>query len=727
LDRREFLLGSITAGAGAVTPQLPARSSSPAVQAGEFELKPELISPGIWKFTIGNPEKITPVKARFYPPDEPGIARLQAVVSCAVSVTGSVTSRGCVVTIPLAADEAVFGMGLQMKSCMQRGSKKLLRVNADPKMDSGDAHAAPAFYVTTRGYGVLIDTARYTTFYSGSNELKNRPIADTAPNGAAAPPGGLPAAYKRVHFESSSQMQMEIPRAQGVDVYVFGGPSMREAVQRYNLFSGGGALPPRWGLGVWYRAKGDFNQEQVLALSKELREHRIPCDVLGLEPGWQSHSYSCSYVWSDAFPKPAAMIAELRRDNYHVNLWEHAFVHPTSPLHAPLAARSADYQVWEGLVPDFLDPKARDIFAEFHDKEHVDIGVEGYKLDECDNSDFTGGWSFPEISRFPSGIDGEQMHSLFGLSYQRTIQGVFEKRDTRTFGLARSSGALSAPYPYALYSDLYDHRDFIRALVNSGFSGLLWTPEVRDAANAEDLLRRLQSVIFSPVALINAWNVSAPPWQQAKLARSERDHSFADPSELEASCRSILELRMRFLPYLHAAFARYHAEGVPPFRALVLDFPDDRRTWFLEDQYLVGEGLLVAPMFAGEVARTVYLPRGTWFDFWTGERHQGEQIIDVSASVERIPLFVRDGTLLPLAQPTIHSQDEQGWSLEASVYGKSSAACILYEGDEALSAEPVPVELRWDAHSAAGSISVSGNPNSGHSRYKVTSWRVVGR
>jgi len=83
--------------------------------------------------------------------------------------------------------------------------------------------------------------------------------------------------------------------------------------------------------------------------------------------------------------------------------------------------------------------------------------VAGYKLDECDNSDFTGNWSFPEISAFPSGADGEQMHCLFGLRYQDAIQSVFEKRQTRTYGLVRSSGALAAPYPYVLYSDLYDH------------------------------------------------------------------------------------------------------------------------------------------------------------------------------------------------------------------------------------------------------------------------------
>jgi alpha-D-xyloside xylohydrolase len=135
--------------------------------------------------------------------------------------------------------------------------------------------------------------------------------------------------------------------------------------------------------------------------------------------------------------------------------------------------------VWDGIVPDFLTPEARRIFANYHEREHVALGVSGYKLDECDNSDFTRNWSFPEISRFPSGADGEQMHSLFGLRYQDTIQGIFEKRNQRTYGLVRSSHALAAPYPYVLYSDLYDHATSIRSVAHAGFSGLLWTPEVR--------------------------------------------------------------------------------------------------------------------------------------------------------------------------------------------------------------------------------------------------------
>jgi alpha-D-xyloside xylohydrolase len=407
-----------------------------------------------------------------------------------------------------------------------------------------------------------------------------------------------------------------------------------------------------------------------MQFAEELRRDRIPCDVLGLEPGWQSHSYSCSFTWSDKFPKPAAMVTELDRNGFHVNVWEHAFTHPTSPIYKDLASRSGDYEVWGGVVPDFLDPEARRIFAGFHEKEHVSLGVSGYKLDECDNSDYTGGWSFPEFSSFPSGPDGEQMHSFFGVKYQQTIQSVFDAKGVRTYGLVRSSHALAASKPYVLYSDLYDHRQFIRGVVNCGFSGILWCPEVRDAASAEDLLRRLQSVVVSPLAMINAWNIEQQPWKLIK-----------DANGLVEACRSIIELRMRLVPYLYAAFYRYREEGIPPFRALVMDYPSDARTWPVDDQWLIGDRLMTAPVVAGVQRRDIYLPQGEWVDFWSGRKHAGGRKIPYDVPLEVVPLFVKNGSVLPLAEVTLNTREDACRNLTVRVYGDGSLPITLIEDD----------------------------------------------
>jgi alpha-D-xyloside xylohydrolase len=687
----------------------------------------EAVLPGIWRLRFGAPEALTPVKTRRYQPAHEALAKLTDVRTPPLplnSISGSGTNRGFKVSLPLEPDEMVYGLGLQFHSFLQRGLKKKLRVNADPSADLGDSHAPVPFYVSARGYGVLIDTARYVNIYCGNKVKKgaSRSSQTGTPSQSAAI-SAVPESYKRYHLDQHSQVLVEVPDSRGVDVYLFAGPTMREAVQRYNLFSGGGSLPPRWGLGFWYRCYGSFGQGEVLELADELRREKIPCDVLGLEPGWQSHSYSCSFVWSDKFPDPTGMISRLNESGYKVNLWEHAFTHPTSPLHSALLPHSGDYEVWDGLVPDFAGEQAREIFGDYHRRTLIEHGVSGFKLDECDNSDYTGNWSWPELSQFPSGADGEQMHSFFGLRYQDAIQTAFDRVGARTLGLVRSSHALASPYPYALYSDTYDHEQFIRALLNAGFSGLLWCPEVRDARDPEDLIRRLQTVVFSPVAMVNAWYIKNPPWKQVDKEANNSNRFAPGWEELEATCRELINLRMQFVPYLYTAFVRYRLQGIPPFRALVMDYPNDPRTWTVDDQYLVGEDLLVAPVVAGEHEREIYLPHGQWIDFWNRSTHSGEAKLTVAAPLNQIPMFIKSGSLLPLAQPTLSTRDPQAFKLTVRKYGSDARPCTLYEDDGSLEPAFTRLTIKWDDNAEAGTVERSG-PKTGPA-YSVETWDSI--
>jgi len=692
------------------------------------------VLPGIWKASFGKPEKFTPVRLRFREPAHEALKRLPELSKCPISPTGiraQQTERGYLLKIDLAAHELVYGLGLQLLSFIQRGTKKTLRTNADPRADSGDTHAPVPFYVTTGGYGVLIDSARYSRFYLGRMTRKDAKRQREAPPASAGPVAIarelLPQAYFDHRFDEPSEVVVETPRAAGVDVYVFGGPTMREAVQRYNLFSGGGCLPPRWGLGFWYRCEASFDHEQVQNLAADLRRSDIPCEVLGLESGWQTRTYSCSFLWGSGFPDPAALTSALASQGFRLNVWEHAFTHPTSPIHSELMSYSGDFEVWRGLTPDFLTPQARTIFAGFHEKEHVEKGVAGYKLDECDNSDFTGGWSFPECSQFPSGVDGEQMHSLFGLGYQETIESIFRRRRARSYHQVRSSNALAAPFPCVLYSDLYDHQQFIRGLVNCGFSGLLWCPEVREAMNEGDLIRRLQSVCLSPLALVNAWYLKNPPWKQVNVEANNAGQFAPGWQELEAKCREIIRLRMRLIPYLYSAFVRYHEEGMPPFRALVMDYPADPRVWYVDDQFMVGDRLMVAPVTAGVSKRDLYLPKGDWIDFWTGKPYPGEQRVGMDVPLTVIPIFVKAGTLLPLAEPASHTGDPAARRLTVKVYGEGSLPFTLYEDDDlttdALKGNYNRVSLTWDNASKIGHVERTGQGD--YPRYQITGWEQV--
>ena len=660
----------------------------------------------IYKMRFGTPEEIVP--SRFAP--APACEVLDGLPE-GVDIRFSTSERGTLLTMPLDPTAGVYGFGLQLKGFQQRGRKKQIRPNADPLSNSGDSHAPVPFFVTTAGFGIYVDTARYATFYCGKEP---RPIdgalsaaaeemleaqkkaTENAENAEELAISVFSTLYEAKRGSARNLITVEIPIAQGVDIYYITGENILSLVSQYNLLSGGGCMPPMWGLGCLYRCDMKFNAEQVLAMARRIRELDIPCDILGLEPGWQSHTYSCSYLWDKGrFPQAEKTVREITDMGFHLNLWEHAFVHPTSPIYSPLLSYSGDFLVWEGLVPDFVTPEARKIFADYQ-KSLVAMGVSGFKLDECDGSDFTGGWTFPNHARFPSGMDGEQYHSLFGTLYAQTIMDALG--ENRTLSEVRNLGSLAASYPFALYSDLYGHKDFILGVVNAGFSGLLWSPEVRHATDSEDLLRRIQSVVFSAQTLVNAFYLSEMPWEM---------HNCTD------AVRELFRVRMALLPYLYAAFYDYHTTGKPPVRALVCDYENEPEARDLSTEYLFGDAMLVAPMTAPEKERDVWLPAGVWYDFFTGERYEGGTHHRVT---DGIPVYVKEGTLLPVAEPISYVAKDTQFALTLYAYGNCDASvCRLVEdSDETYSATYTVHELTKDSR---GEISP---------RYRVTGLKKIG-
>jgi alpha-D-xyloside xylohydrolase len=707
MNRRSFLR---TASAGLALSQGRSVQGAAAEQGASGELKWLEVHSGIWKARLGSPEACTPVSSRLIPPKTDQLKLLPAIENPPVqTISGRLTKRGCLLELPLAAYEELYGFGLQLLSFAQRGKKRTIRVNADPKLDTGDSHAPVPFYVSTRGYGILVDSCRHVDFYCGDA----RPVPAQADRDAADDKVNTPDSTRNLPLDQQGRVTVEVPRAGGVDVYLFAGPAMVDVVKRYNLFSGGGVEPPKWGLGFWYRAEGQSDQAAVLRLAREFRDRRIPCDVFGLEPGWQTHAYSCSFVWDQKrFPEPRELVKQATELGLKINLWEHAFTHPSSPLFGPLRPHAGDYGVWGGLVPDFAGQPARQIFGDYHGRELIDLGIAGFKLDECDSSDYTRGWSFPDFSSFPSAIDGEQMHAVFGLRYQHTILSQYEKRQKQTFGLVRSSGALAAPYPFVLYSDLYGHRDFVRALVNAGFSGLLWCPEVRDAVSEEDLIRRLETVVFSPLAMVNAWSIKNPPWKQLNRDKNNADELGANWHALEDRCRAIIGWRMQLIPYLQSAFAQYARDGTPPFRPLLLDYPHDDSLRNVDDAYMVGDRMLVAPMFAGESGRRLSLPEGKWHEFWSGAATEGGRTIDISTATERIPVYVKSGSVFPLAGVTDSTDSVEARDWTVQVYGDGSLPWRLNQGSGPM--------LHWDMKAMRGISELNGP------EYNVVGWKHMG-
>lgn len=407
--------------------------------------------------------------------------------------------------------------------------------------------------------------------------------------------------------------------------------------------------------------------------------------MFGLEPGWHSAAYSCSFTWHPGnFPDPDKVINTMHEMNYKLNLWEHAYIHPTSPMFEQILPWSGDFAVWKGAVPDFITKEAREIFGSFHEKELMQKGISAFKLDECDAAEYgkaAAEWSFPDIASFPSGIDGVQYRQLFGLLYQKTILDLYRKANRRTYLEVRASHLFATPYSAALYSDMYDHADYVRMLLNAGFSGLIWSPEVRQMVSEADLMRRLQTTLMSPHMIVDCWFLNNPPWFHYDRNKNNNNEVLPNYLELEQQVKKLVELRMSLIPYLYAAFARYHFEGIPPFRSLILDFPDETEVWKIEDQYMMGDDLMCAPFINGSSEREAYFPKGDWYDLNTKQKYEGGKKHTIRMTLDEIPIFVKGGTILPLAEPVEYITPQTVLNVTCHVFGTPTKTVTLFEDD----------------------------------------------
>lgn len=642
------------------------------------------IAKGIQKITFGTPEQYTPEYFRQFSIKKEEIEQIPVSRSSGITedqIHWKKTKRGITVTLPMETREDIYGFGLQLQGFNQAGRRRYIKVNSDPVANTGESHAPVPFYISSAGYGLFVNTFRYMTFLCGTNSEKGQSAGMTSEN-EPHEEFSEAAIYALKRAKEERKVIIDIPAAEGVELYLFEG-NIPEVVQRYNLFSGGGCVPPMWGLGMWYRIYGGSDEKTLEKLAEQFRDEKIPMDVLGLEPGWHSHSYSCTYKWSYLFPHPDEMIEKMSEQGYRLNLWEHLYVYPKAPFYKELMPYSGDYEVWNGLIPDFATKEASKLFENYHRDTFVKKGIAGFKLDECDNSDYNpSNWAFPDSTEFPSGMDGEQMHLAIGTLYQNLIYRIYRQENRRTYSQVRSSGALAAPLPFVLYSDLYDHKQFIRGVVNSGFSGLLWCPEVRDCANGDDLLRRLQTVVFSAHALINSWRIPSPPWKQTDIEKNLAGETMDTATYYTEECRKLFALRMSLLPYLYSAFVEYSHTGKPPIRALVLDYPEDMEARMVDDEYLFGDSMLVCPLtYEDGTSRKVYLPQGRWYNFFTGEEAEGGQMFEIHAAYDEIPVFIKDGAMIPVANPVLHIDKDTVFEMTVKIFGEADGRFVLYEDD----------------------------------------------
>lgn len=652
---------------------------------------------GVWTMSVGTPEKVNLLSELHITPKMEAIQKMgEADLPISEQdITTEVVDGKTYIRFPLEKDEKIFGLGLNFKTVEQRGRIMRLHVDHYSGTDDGRTHAPVPFFVSSRGYGALINSARYIDVWCGTSvrkDSKNPPVIrdrNTDKQWAAQP--------------YSDNLEFLVP-AEGVEIVLFGGPTMLDVVRRFNLYNGGGALPPKWGLGFWHRVPTLFSDKEVNEEVAEFEKRGFPLSVIGLEPGWMSRSYPCTYEWdATRFPDPEGFVKGLNDKHIKTNVWINPYVSPDGELYKKIEPYTGSHTVWCGIVPDYSLSETKKIMTDHFKKHQLDKGVSGYKMDENDGFD---SWLWPDVASFPSKIPAEQMRQIYGSMMQSTTTDMFRERNQRTYGLVRAANAGTSSYPYVLYNDYYNHRDFITALINSSFIGVLWTPEVRSSGSAEEWLRRMQTVCFSPTAQLDAWADGTKPW------------SFP---EVEDAVRDIASLRTQLIPYLYTAFADYAFYGTPPMRAMNLEPGYQAKTTEeqgkldatknpyamavrreVKDQFMVGPSLLVAPLFAGEEERQVVLPQGKWYDFYTGKLVGEGEVITVKPGLDKIPVYVKDGGIIPL-WPKLTKVDTEKHPVEIRYYGTKPSTYELYDDDgETYDYEKgeylrIPIEVKVDS------------------------------
>jgi len=541
-----------------------------------------------------------------------------------LGVTGQGQQKQVFASFDLHYDEHIYGFGEGYGPFDKRGTQQELW------LQEGFSNASPAtykqvpFYMSTRGYGLYVNTSNALRFNVGNLE--------------------------------HSALSVIVDDTALLDFYFIYGPSLKEILPRYTAITGAPGVPPKWSFGLWMARISYNRQEQVETIARQLRQHRIPCDVIHIDTDWFEHDWACDLRFGpQKFPDPAAMTDNLRQQGFKVCLWQWPNMIIDTPMfgegreHGYLATRSnGQPYLFPGFMADagFIDYSNPEAVAWVQQKfrELFKLGVAAIKVDFGEGA--------PPDAVY-HGAASESMHNLYPLLYNKAIFEVTEEFWGKGQAMiwARSAWAGSQRYPVHWSGDgvarFEDLPCVLRSTLSFGLSGFpFYSHDIGGFSglpSSELYVRWGQLGLLSSHARAHGMP-PREPWE------------YGD--EAETIFRRYDELRYRLMPYIYSEAVECGRSSLPMVRALVLDFQDDPTTHTLSDEYLFGRSLLVAPILDESNRRRVYLPAGEWIDYWSKATLEGGRWIEVDAALDVTPLYVRAGAIVPHG-PLVQYVDEQ--------------------------------------------------------------------
>ncbi|HVZ81480.1 MAG TPA: alpha-xylosidase [bacterium] len=544
-------------------------------------------------------------------------------------------SRRFAATFSLAHDERIFGCGESFTGLNKRGQKVVLWSYDGHGVQHDGMYKPVPFFMSSRGYGMFLHTTSPTTLDFG---------------------------------HSYNECTTLFTGDEDLDLFVFLGEP-KEVLSEYTALTGRSPVPPLWSFGLWMSKCTYKSEKEARDVAKKLRQHRIPSDVVHLDTGWFEEDWRCDYRFSTTrFKNPLKMIKDLAKQGFKVSLWQLSYFNPKNRLFPEILEKGLAVSDGLGGLPtedatlDFSNPAT----VKWYQKNLAGLlkmGVGAIKVDF--------GEAAPLKGVYHSGKTGFAEHNLYPLRYNKAAADVTQQVTGENIIWARSAWAGSQRYPLHWGGDAEctygGMQGTLRGGLSLGLSGFsFWSHDIGGFVNAptRELYRR-----WAPFGLLTSHSrchgmYPREPWVFGK--------AFEDEFRLSA------EMKYRLMPYVYAQAVDSSRKGFPMLRTLFFEFPEDPTSWLIEDEYLFGSDILVAPLFQEVMERDVYLPPGTWIDYQTGKSYKGGQWHRIQAGKIACVILVKGGSILPhiaLAQST---QDMDWSKIELKVYGNATEAKGLF-------------------------------------------------
>lgn len=565
--------------------------------------------------------------------------------------------------------EQFFGFGERMDFQDQRG--KLITLD----VGRGTAHShimgaynvlkanySPVpFFMSTRGYGIFFHNSYKTTWDMGYSNPRQYSFRAT---------GGE------------------------LDYYFIYGPKFSSILNQYTDLTGKSPMMSRFAMGlhVGTYSGGTWGHEQlaspryVVNLGHKFRKNKIPADILWLDSTWRyfgklGHA-GTTFEWRSSFTDPKAMLDSLYAMHYHMvgvhirpfldngtkdNLLDQAQVHGgvTYPANGKL-----------GDIVDFFDTSAVNWWWKHAVMKVASVGIRFVKTDEGDAFKYYGKAS----KQSPATIKAvKKLHNVFPIAYAKAPYEKFMKYNgMRGFNQTREGYAGIQRYPYIFAGDWPSRWQYfapiIKAGLNIGISGVgYWTHCMggfEQLPDPELYIRWTQFGFFSPIALV--FGMDHPgykePWSYGEKA-------------LE-NFRKYDQLRYRLIPYIYTEAFNQYKTGMPLMRSLVLEYQNDTNVYHISNQYLFGNEMMICPVTVkGARSRVVYLPKGIWFDYWTGKKYEGKQYINVPTPLMQLPIFIKGGSIIPMQRMMLYSGEYPVKWLKLDIFPYKKSSFTIYDDD----------------------------------------------